>query len=96
MTCLLTWMSVCLVDPANLYASAGLYPNNAHPSNYEGAWCWDHWCRGPIGEVKLGLVVELNGTLDLDVGVLHRSFPLEPYDEGTNGAYAVLTWRPWR
>lgn len=97
MTCALYLAHVCLIDPSTVYLTAGLSPHENRET--QGALCSDgrnSWrCRGPLAEVKLGMVIEISRNVSLDVGYLHRSF-LTDRDYGTNGPYASLTWRPWR
>lgn len=98
MNCILMWLSTCIIDPSNIYLTAGLYDNDIHKA--EGSWCSNKergwFCRGPMAELKLGTVIDVTQTISLDVGVMHRSFPMEKEDYGSTGPYISMTYRPWR
>lgn len=94
MSCALLFASVCLIDPSNLYATAGLSDQlRADPD--EGRWCDDHFCRGPMAELKIGMTVEVSPKIQFDYGLRHTSF-INDNDRGEESAYLSVTWRPFR
>lgn len=54
-----------------------------------------HWCQGPAADVRIGVTLPITDALEADLGVRHVSFVME-HDRGTEGAYAKVTWRPFR
>ena len=84
---------LCLLSTDALYVTTALYSPTANQT-YEGAWCDTHWCRGAVGELKLGLRAEVYLGLELDVGVRHVSY-IEEGDRGSESAYVSVTWRPF-
>lgn len=99
MNCILMWLSTCIIDPSNVYLTAGL--SDHQNGRYDQAICtnkqgWWHRCRGPLADLKIGTVIEISGSVSLDVGYFHRSFIQESNDEGTNGFSVSMTYRPWR
>ncbi len=93
MTCLAAVLA-CLLSPSNVYVSGMLYAPVTSAVG-EGAWCRNHWCRGPQGEARIGLRADLTRSLELDAGLMHRSFIRED-DRGVESVYLTLTWRPFR
>jgi hypothetical protein len=94
MNCLLI---VCLLfDPSNLYVTGQVFAplDNSRDQN-EGMWCNKGWCRGPIGEMRIGFRSAVTDSLELDLGVYHRSY-IADGDRGYESAYASLTWRPFK
>lgn len=95
MNCLLQLLAVCMLDPGNVYITAGLETQIARPQN-EGRWCATRWCSGPMGMMRLGVKVDVTSNLQLDYGLLHTSFVNTTRDRGVESAYFNLTWRPFR
>ena len=94
MSCALTWLSVCLIDPSNAYLTVGVSSQlQADPD--EGRWCADHYCRGPLGELRIGMRVEISPRFELDYGLRHTSF-IKDNDRGEESFYASVTWRPFK
>ncbi len=96
MTCLTLTCLMALFSPSNLYVTGQLYsPLNDQQRHYEGAWCTRRFCRGPVGELRMGFRAELTDSLEIDLGLTHRSYVQEG-DRGQEYAFASLTWRPFR
>lgn len=92
--CALAFASVCLIDPNGLYLTAG-FSNQLQADPQEGRWCANHFCRGTLGELKLGMVVEISPGISLDYGIRHTSF-IKEGDRGEESVFASMTWRPFR
>ncbi len=90
---------ICLMNlfqPQNLYVTGQIFtPLNNAQSDWEGAWCTKRFCRGPVGELRIGLKAPVTRTLELDLGITHRSY-IQEGDRGQESLYAAVTWRPWR
>lgn len=94
MSCALLWASVCIIDPSNLYVTAGI-SSQLEADPQEGRWCANHFCKGPLGELKIGMLVEVNPRLEIDYGFRHTSF-VKDNDTGEESVFASVTWRPFR
>ena len=94
MNCLINLLSLCVFDPSGVYLAANAYAI-ANQEPFAGHWCTDHRCKGPIGELKLGVRVDLTQNFELHYGLRHESFILEK-DRGEESAFVGLTWRPFR
>lgn len=97
MNCLIALCS--LFTAPNFYFAAstdiavnGNYVTGKHSQGY---WCGEHWCRGPLMDVRLGFQGAVSDTIELDLGVRHTSFAMED-DRGRESVYVSLTWRPFR
>lgn len=94
LTCLMALSG--LFQPSNLYVTGQVFtPLNDSREHNEGMWCSKGWCRGPIGEMRIGFRSELTTTLEIDLGITHRSY-IADGDRGYEAAYASVTWRPFR
>ncbi len=80
-----------LFDLSNLYITTEVVQPERH--GYEGAWCKTHFCKGPRGDVYVGMVVEVSDGVVLNYGVKHESF-IEEGDRGFESGFVSLTWRP--
>ncbi len=94
MDCLIHLVALCLLDPANVYVTAELYAPQPFLRS-EGRYCihQDRYCRGPVGEVRIGVTADLPKGWTLNYGVKHVSFVFEN-DGGDNGPFLGFTWRP--
>lgn len=92
MNCLLA--IACLLAPDNLYVTGQLFAPITHQYR-EGAWCRNHWCEGPMADLRIGMRAPLTSAMELDFGIRHVSFVSES-DRGHESAYVSVTWRPWR
>lgn len=102
MDCLFKLLAICIFDPSNLYITGEFVtPFNqalqikAEPLHIEGYWCGDHWCRGPLASLRLGMVIQLKQGLEVDLGLRHQSF-IHDDDRGQEGAFVSFTYRPFR
>lgn len=95
MDCLINLVAFCLLDPSKVYVRAEMYAPT-HASQFEGRWCKNHWCRGPMGVLRLGIEIDITRELQLDVGYQHQSDIQDFHDRGEESPYLSLTWRPWR
>lgn len=80
---------------ANLYLSAEVQPGQQVEKNLEGPWCENHWCRGPVGDVRIGMRAYLPNGWQMDYGVMHRSYIME-HDRGYEGVFIKIEWRPFQ
>jgi hypothetical protein len=96
MDCLTLTCLITLFSPSNLYVTGQVLAplSDSRPHN-EGMWCNKGWCRGPVGEMRVGFRAELTTTIEIDLGVAHRSY-IADGDRGYEAAFASLTWRPFR
>lgn len=95
MTCLSALILTCLFDPANLYVTGQLQVAITQ-ANYGRRWCVTDWCNDKVAELRLGMRAPLSSHVELDYGVLHRSFYDTRIDRGEESAYVSVTWRPFR
>lgn len=93
MNCLLNLLSICLLDPSNVYVRAEMSFQLQKPQ-MEGRWCQTRWCNGPMGTLRIGSTIQITRTLEADYGFLHTSFINTNRDRGEESAYLSLTWRP--
>lgn len=94
-------MSLCTIAfcMANLYVNVEVTePQKVHFSSdhSEGNWCDHHWCRGPIGTLKIGMPIKIQDNMVVYYGVKHTSFITEPHDKGQNSWFVSVTWMPFR
>lgn len=80
---------------ANLYVSVELTQPRYRVRYNEGYWCTNHQCDGPLADVHLGMRINLD-RVEIDYGLRHQSFPMEPYDKGQNGPFVRIEWRPFK
>lgn len=79
---------------ANLYVTGEISQPVQEYKNYEGAaWCTDHWCSGPIGELTIGMLVPISPEVTVTYGVTHESYIMES-DRGQERFFFSFTWRP--
>lgn len=81
---------------ANLYVNLEVSQPKFNAQYEEGYFCTDHYCKGPLTEVKLGMRVEISKHWELDYGFKHSSFVLEPNDKGQNIPFIKVEWRPFK
>ena len=95
MNCLTAFVLSCLFEPSNLYLT-GQVQFALDQANYGRRWCRTDWCNDKVAELRIGMVVELSSSFQVDYGLLHRSFYDTPNDKGEESAFLSLTWRPFR
>lgn len=103
--CVLT--IICLTNlyvSAEVQAAQPVVKTNAYelrqmgdirPELFEGPWCADHYCKGPVGEMRVGLRLELPERWRAEVGVVHRSYITEG-DRGYEVPFIKIEWRPFK
>lgn len=103
MNCLIHIAAMCIFDPSTVYVAAQMDFAPAMERHgagdtlrFEGAWCGEKWCRGPLATLRIGVRMELTETLTLDYGYQHKSFINDSDDKGFNAPFAGLTWRPFK
>lgn len=100
MNCLLHFVAVCLFDPSQLYVSGEIDftppPVRFADGLYEGRWCRDRFCTGPVGKLRVGVTVDLPEGWTLQYGIEHVSTISTTRDRGAEYPFASLTWRPFR
>lgn len=103
MECLIHLLALCVFDPSGVYIRPSIdYALNNSRSTYighgmtayEGAWCNNHWCRGPMGSLEIGHSTEIGHGLTLSYRVKHVSF-IEETDRGYESFGLDLVWRPF-
>lgn len=67
-----------------------------HTSYMEGRYCDDHWCRGPMGVIHVGLDPEIISGVRLDLGYRYQIDVTDLSGFADRSFYAGLTWRPLR
>lgn len=98
MSCLTALSLACLFQPDQLYVTGSVL-KPVTEGRVDSAVCNSHgarhWCRGVMGELKIGMRIELTPRFDLDYGVRHSSF-LTENDRGDESAFLSVSWRPLR
>lgn len=95
MPCLTALTLACLFNADGLYLTGQLQVA-IDQANYGRRRCDTDWCNDKIAELRLGMAVPITRTLELNYGVLHRSFYDTSYDKGEESAFLSVTWRPFR
>jgi len=98
--CLLYLLGACLFDPSNVYVSGEIdftpRPYRHSDGSYEGRWCRDRWCTGPVGTFRLGYEADLPNGWRIDLGLKHVSTISTTRDRGTEYPFVAVTYRPFR
>lgn len=101
MDCLIHLLALCVFDPSNVYVTAGIESQitNREPvrvvSCYEVAYCTRPAYKGPLGTLKLGVILPVTSQVSIDYGFAHRSYLNTNRDNGLEVAFVELTWRPF-
>lgn len=99
MECLINIVAFCLLNTSNVYVTGDVdfasRPRQFANGLWEGRWCENRFCQGPIGTIRIGVQVPVSSTLILEYGFKHQSFILED-DRGEESLFVSGTWRPWR
>lgn len=99
MDCLINLLALCVFDPSNVYVTGEVdfAPSKQRFANglYEGRWCEDRFCTGPVGTLKIGVEITMPNGWRLDYGFKHTS-AIRENDRGMEYPYLSLTWRPLR
>lgn len=93
MECLIHLLSLCVLDPNNVYVKGDF--DFTHHLKTEGAWCTNHWCQGPRATMRVGATLDLTRAFQIDYGLQHTSFVNEA-DRGAESLYVTVEWRPFR
>lgn len=93
-------MSFCTVAfcLANLYVNVevtGQPVLHEDKGNYEGYWCYNHWCHGPLATLKIGMPVLVNDHAVIYYGIKHTSFLSDRSDLGQNTWFVSFTYMPF-
>ena len=102
MDCLINLLAVCVFNPSSVYLSGGLDVLLDKPDDerlarpcYVVAWCVRPRPSGPIGHLRLGVMVNATDSIVINYGLEHRSY-INESDRGSEFAFLELTWRPFR
>jgi hypothetical protein len=100
MDCLTALTLACLFQPENAFVSLDVfyspYTHIESPGGRtEGPWCERHWCQGPQGTFRIGMEAPLPNNFTLRYGLQHQSYVVEK-DQGFNGAFVGIEWRPFK
>lgn len=93
MECLFSLLASCLLS--NVYVTTEVQAN-VTTTPWQGYWCGNEWCRGPIGVVRLGTTLDLTPRMRMDFGAMHSSFISTSNDHGRESLYLSVTWHPFR
>lgn len=100
MNCLINLLAVCVFDPSNVSITGEIDftppPRRFDNGLYEGRWCEDRFCTGPVGTLRIGVDVALPKGWHLNYGIKHTSTVSTARDRGAEYPYLSLTWRPFR
>lgn len=100
MKCLLDILAICLFDPSNVYFTGEINwassPHRFESGHYEGRWCGDRFCTGPVGRLRVGVEVALPSGWRLNYGIEHTSTISTTRDVGDEYPFVSLSWRPFR
>lgn len=95
MSCLLVLFSSCILYSQDIYMTGEMQLVKPRIAEFEGEWCYNHWCRGPRATLRVGATWTLPAGWTVDTGYAHTSYAAES-DRGVEYPYISLTWRPFQ